>query len=776
MDPPTWTVSSKKRKSTPVSSLSSRKRRRSEYTTSSTTRPQQTLTQAQWISGYQRSSEDADLTFISERPAPAAKRRNKRHRDSTLTQMDFFAYKREPTTLADLQPISHDNIAIPQVDGPSEAPLPQYDGPYESPRKPRKRKSEIVLKKESVDSQEYKPGRRRKRSVNGESAGSDQARRSSRRLEEQHKILSDPAENFDYFERALVGHPQSLARTHSRAVLIVQDSTGSEEAIHLGQSPVPVPKTPTKPSPPVILSSQSPESLPPSTRRKVTTTGVPLERSPLAQRTANVARTPTAHAVTQYGKENAALNLSSKLRRPSKRPATVVADSQADTWSLPPTSSPDKMMIIVEDHDLTPEAGQAAPDPFNDLEIPSTSQIESGKAHESSEQSRVHEVVPAIPPKMDVDQPDTRTAIEVQGNRSQAMAEQDLDHHYDPPATPGVSKSTIEDTMSDFGSPIPNDTQFNRDVEQRTSSPAPANDQEPLAALTANPPEPPKLPSPRVAERSNSDLNLQPVESNSSNDTDGVSLPTMPPPALQQTYSMTWVPLNDIAPTSSPIPQPTTQRSVRPASMPHPSQISTQEGTQGYCASSYLPYQTTQAITERITIKDSSSMQVPMSQFPAAGQDEESQLDIDLGLDALDIPGPNADVDTGLDHALDDEDDDLNPPSTAPEPILPDQQAIPSSPPDHAQTLHQAPAPPTNAEAPPISSPVSSVEADSPPKLQRGALANYTQLEGFDNDTQSNFTQGGHVSAAYVHRQREAGVLPSWYTPRPFRPPGYTRR
>ena len=55
-------------------------------------------------------------------------------------------------------------------------------------------------------------------------------------------------------------------------------------------------------------------------------------------------------------------------------------------------------------------------------------------------------------------------------------------------------------------------------------------------------------------------------------------------------------------------------------------------------------------------------------------------------------------------------------------------------------------------------------------------MEDYTQLEGYNNDTQSNFTQGGHASAAYVHRAREAGILPKWYTPKPFKVPGYTRR
>ncbi|RMZ75074.1 hypothetical protein DV737_g5476, partial [Chaetothyriales sp. CBS 132003] len=54
--------------------------------------------------------------------------------------------------------------------------------------------------------------------------------------------------------------------------------------------------------------------------------------------------------------------------------------------------------------------------------------------------------------------------------------------------------------------------------------------------------------------------------------------------------------------------------------------------------------------------------------------------------------------------------------------------------------------------------------------------AHHSPIPGFNNDTQSNFTQGGHVTAAYIHRQRDLGVLPKWYTPKPYRVPGYTRR
>lgn len=272
----------------------------------------------------------------------------------------------------------------------------------------------------------------------------------------------------------------------------------------------------------------------------------------------------------------------------------------------------------------------------------------------------------------------------------------------------------------------------------------------------------------------------------------------------------------------------TTQRSVRPASMPHPSQISTQEATQGYLGSSFMPFETPRA-SERITIKDSSSIRLPMSQIPS--QLSQSQLNIDLGVDTLD----------------EGEDDyDLDPPSSAPsqnQPVaktkkhlpdeIPTERIVSSSPVLSTRSpkrkidndLVETVSPQSTATAAPTQSqeqvstparariadhandaqrhyeeqieqqdeadenhendhdpPPPSSSASQPASLstQPAALARplreYTQLPGFNNETQSNFTQDGHVSAAYVHRQREAGLLPKWYTPRPFKVPGYTRR
>ena len=221
-----------------------------------------------------------------------------------------------------------------------------------------------------------------------------------------------------------------------------------------------------------------------------------------------------------------------------------------------------------------------------------------------------------------------------------------------------------------------------------------------------------------------------------------------------------------------------------------------------------MPFETPRT-TQRVTIKDSSSMRMPMSQIPP--QPSQSQLDIDLGLDAF-KPGEE-----------EDEDYDLDPPSSAVQPQyeaaknkaspseeIPTERIVPSSSspspsprpspriemPDKRSPnrpeistskspVHSpAPLPPlpsdshdmhdADGDLKPASSP-SQHYSPSQPALVK-PLDQYTQIPGFNNETQSNFTQGGHVSAAYVHRQREAGVLPKWYTPKPYKVPGYTRR
>ena len=83
------------------------------------------------------------------------------------------------------------------------------------------------------------------------------------------------------------------------------------------------------------------------------------------------------------------------------------------------------------------------------------------------------------------------------------------------------------------------------------------------------------------------------------------------------------------------------------------------------------------------------------------------------------------------------------------------------------QEAHDDLAPVAIADNEPRSSSISSsIVSPSPPRTLK---RKYSPIPGFDNETQSDFTQGGHVTAAYVHRGREEGWLPKNYVPKPYK-------
>ncbi len=184
------------------------------------------------------------------------------------------------------------------------------------------------------------------------------------------------------------------------------------------------------------------------------------------------------------------------------------------------------------------------------------------------------------------------------------------------------------------------------------------------------------LPSADLARQSSTSTHLYPPS------TDTPSSPTLPPVPLQTSYASantirvpTKLPSSSSSAASSPSllppppPQPKfmTQQSIRPASMPRPSQVSTQAATQQswlHMSSMPFPYTcTTSSPTrysynapEHVTIKDSSSIPIPLQDI-ASQSGSQSQLQangyamVDLGL--------------GLDDGgLDDRDDDLDPKSS----------------------------------------------------------------------------------------------------------------
>ncbi|EXJ69201.1 uncharacterized protein A1O5_07237 [Cladophialophora psammophila CBS 110553] len=611
-----------------------------------------------------------------------------------------------------------------------------------------------------------------------------------------------------------------------------------------------LPQTPKK-NTTVVLSSQSPESLCASThkdKRKANETPSRSHRPPLAERPANIpveaTSTRTAGkgrwALSHHSPKRKVVVLKLPKQKRCRRPART-EHSQGNSWSIPSSSSElvRSAATAVQPH-TTP---CTAPESF---EIPATSQGQgSGPTSVIARSQDNLNLSPAFTSRSSDIRAEGVVDSAQQANRGvivrdfavapatpvkSALPGRDC-HIISPSPIPGEiqdAKEPINKSLqgscedADFGSPVANDTQFNIRIQHRMSSPNPPghSPEQSEAGLSAvlpstrspvscecagrdnegpyselpdletlrSPESPPPLPT--LADRSSADTEGEAFEVD--NDADGVPLPKptfIHPSSIHR--RMIQVPLNDTLHTSSPpslsMERLITQSSVHPASMPHPSQISTQEGTQGFLPQSSFTQQPREAKLEgqsdKITIKDSSSS-IPLSQIPHHVGEDQSELN--------DIIGPAQEF-----ASEDDLDLDLDPPSLPPQPCRPqpaplqhsieqitgseNRPATATHTKDSHTPEHHPPrfcSQPNDFQPDLNSTPVCTSELflpsspDRPPPLER----EYSPIHGFDNDTQSNFTQNGHVTAAYIHRQREAGIFPKWFVPTPYQVPGYTRR
>lgn len=705
-----WAVSKRKR-GTPTSVPPTRKRPRSGDTPASTTR-QQTLTQAQWVTSAPPSFvDDADLTPIENMPRRNPGRKILK-RDSTLTQMDFFNH-----AMAREEDMNDALLPIPEDESEQLPHMPQLDGIYETPKKPRKRKSSLTefqetsskKARQSQGSRDYRPSSRR--SNISDTKEDAQPRRTSGRIAQRATILSDPADNLEYFEKALSRSP--IKGSSRPRELEIQDSPGNEEGIEqLPTQSQPIswshhPLTPRKQRP-IVLSSQSPVSISPNKRWTAPNTDIEL-RSLLRDRSVNVPTAPHPTPLSEDGTgsrptSSRSVN-SNTLKKKPRKPKTRVEDSQANLWSFPESSSAQKkqasqLKAVVNDAEATlPELDGLGVPPNEpaSLEIPSTSQIVDPISNQSAGEDQdilsslykltgVAEAITDTVKRIDVndnaasERVITRDFAEVSPAEARACQQGVPEHNEAPERMLMDDANEIGDSESEFGSPIANDTQFNFDLEHRTSSPSriPSQHQESNdnpttgskgSALvrnnsTSSLDEPPTQgsaplpqPTPRLVQRSSPQVNtasLQQEESGS----DEFLLPRLARHGASITQtSVTRVPLNDVHPSSSPVLPLTksiTQRSVYPASLPRPSQISTQEATQGYLGQSSMIGQDqeteTPLRTDRITIKDSNSIRVPLSQVPLHIA---SQLEPGVGLEVGDFENDEADY-------------DLDPPSSEP--------------------------------------------------------------------------------------------------------------
>ncbi|KAK5259658.1 hypothetical protein LTR40_005544 [Exophiala xenobiotica] len=809
MSKESWAITSTKRKAKSATPAPRKRSRLNdvENDADKRTRSQQTLTQAQWVTSVLTSFNEDDMLQTIPRPRTASTRRSLpglKKRNSTLTQMDFFSFP----------PPDHDDFEdamLPTTEEEVQRPtVPQYDGTYESPRRPRRRKATSPgtgrstrrkITTPNPESQEYRPSTRRRKAGSTEAGSVETLRRSSGRIASSKKVISDPAENLQYLEEALERGPAGkppwpleIKESVDEGEEIMPEQTVEGES-RLLQTP--------KKARSIILSSQSPESLAPSTRRsrKLPSTPVRSLRTPLAERSVNV-----------------------PVETPSKKSASRLRRS--------PKHSPKKSKVVV----LKPAKRkqgrlQSSPPAATQESLPSLQDIVSGgrSAARDAGDERSRDPLPAVP------QPGDESPVFVRDFAAQPLettiiAGDDSDHVAEEKSNKTVSPAgdilSREDVRAaadevDFGSPIANDTQFNVDVEHRVSSPTPHAIETPgkgektvnAITLSSSSPtpgsrrnihtvdtqterqdedEPPQtpMPVPRLVESPT--MRTHEVDMDLGDDGDEVALPK--PGLLHRSsthVSTTKVPLNDTLQQSSSSPmlsaKITTQKSIHPASIPRPSQMSTQEATQAFANMSSYPQRADAEITQRITIKESSSYPVPISQLPQYTGRSQSQYHVDLGLHEV------------FD-SEDEEDLDLDPPSLPPRPektsfddrelATPrrsrnsgapditratggDDDDASNSPNQHMSQSHSQARDIDATDSPLQSSQAVSIPSSpNPPALQR----QYSPIPGFNNDTQSNFTQNGHVTAAYIHRQREAGVMPTWYVPQPYQVPGYTRR
>ena len=618
--------------------------------------------------------------------------------DSTLTQMDFFdTALGDDDVQDDASNITREETKQDHGAGKSRSAIEdmdsrrpaQVDGNYDSPRKKRRKgRTSVDL---DIEDTSYTDGSKNGRPPRKQQCMTAAERPPSRAAAQKarEKILSDPDQNLEYFRAALEEDERAKGPKRTRRSEKDQrndpkshDDKENEQGEPVAGRLSDLLETPRKRKE-VIPSSQSPESLPPSTRKRSTTLGLTKtpKKSPSRQPLRDVSVNTPRHHARNHGRESISPTLSPTpkrkicvLRLPQKESKQIkprIEDSQADVYSIQATSSP-----RAERESQNPSGLQMRPGAkdADDLEIPGTcqSQLDLDANMSSSppmehgfefladmpeidlEEPRAIEAILEDFPKpanMPLESPvlvrdfaaeDVATSAPKVLNQAQTPAGQNNATN----SKIAVATTTDDDDDSGFGSPIANDTQFNADLASRLlQSPlkhSPSQQlRSDLAASASFPVIGPALHQESLEELLEHEL---------------------PPPRLIYLRTTTTGPLNDTngTPTSSPsLPQPgdnqspmrTTQKSIHPASMPHQSQISTQEPTQAYLPPRSLPVPSLHLGTlrdpERITIKDSSSMSVSMSQLPQ-----------------YDDEGPQSDADA--EHAEDvDLDVDLDPPSTS---------------------------------------------------------------------------------------------------------------
>jgi hypothetical protein len=676
-----WTVRTMKRKP-PNSGPNPRKRQRlfehleDGPATIRRQTHQQTLTQIRFIPDQSREDRDGNLTPIAAVPRRASGKQNVprlQKRNSTLTQMDFVATgPKDENRPNELNAISDGEDGLVQLDGTRDTPRPRRrSGTPNMVGSTSKRKAKPVV---SHESQEFRPAKkRRKTDINAKEATTEARRQTPSRMASVKATRtigllsaghdSDHEEDQERLESPSILWNVTSPSPQDRQALPQKTSRSAsdQEKQHLSQCEkfgVSFPRTPSKKKT-IIPSSQSPESLPPSTRKPdapSTSNLLSQERSPLKERSANVpvSRPRKDHGAFPLGLQQATSPAKRKIctlkfprhglqhERTSAREGTVV--SKHTMWS-PLSSSPrierskepsavrmSDIMDRVADSETKQPSKQLlqAPIPWtaesveeNERDIIASSQSDHVRTPlwgvGAIEKQETLSSLPGFWGRRHT--PEAATTFARGEEQQRAQTHNAGSNQDDPPTLRSPGAVFVADSQEGSvlalspGFSIANDTQFNAELAERVPTSSTDASPSPSARPTAC-----RTPSPSARLDRETELPL-------------------PHPDLvyqRSTYSTTkTIPLNDTS--SSPsLPARVAQCTVYPASLPRPSQVSTQEPTQSYLPVSSMALAPLSSPPKSgmttITVKDSSSVSRPLREIPSQ-RHSQSQSPIGLGLD-----------------------------------------------------------------------------------------------------------------------------------------------
>lgn len=839
-----------------------------------------TLTQMDFGSSF---SSPIERQSSSMRPPARKTRRKSKKRESTLTQMDFFNANMDGA--AELEETM---LSSPPV--PSEEPLTTAT----SFASPGKTITTPVHEHPQVDvvypgTQNYR-SRKRKRGNEQAQLDSEKRRRSSRIA----AAATTPTATTTSVKPGRIQPPSACRRaptTISRKPLLeIQDSTEFlEEPVDSAVSPQPAgaiaPSTPTK-NIGRIPSSQTPETIRCITPGRAVSLTKGSSRQPLAELSSNLrmpgqkfaqSKIRTIDLFSETNIKKSPPRTICTLKVLKRAPASVgevhrAEDPEHDIYSLQATSSPTRRGGSSQNElsdlpELSKRASSSIGGPTIKETASSQRMVESQNSLPDINDVLGLRPVAAADGAAEAQLRDPARPTKVQRNPTSGGDGRTVDQSemllgQEPVNMIPELESVSTDEMSDFGSPVANDTQFIRSLRDRLSSPVAVtavatssiegnravtvprtSNRSPILArglsrgsLPGSPPRRSPLPAPKL-------VHTSPARRPPPQATGSSSLRALPSFSTQNRSSenvqISLVPLNDTvehhqsssSPALPPAPLSSAAKGEHLASIPHPSQVSTQVPSQGYFPTSSAPHTFPfphDSEVERVTVKDPSSFPAHLSQI-MQHVDDGSESEGDLNLledlqdeDDLDLDPSTVPVDVlrtkkeNIHGGTTFEEDVTQTPtqksryrkspvaahsSTQSSPIITNAttrsqrnaklEVIPltssSSPlrPQRPSDNGNTPKPqkstpakyaspkgkervnePPSQTSPPSSSLSSSIYSPSPP---RDLKRKYSPIPGFNNETQSDFTQNGSVTAAYVHRMWDKGDLPKSFVPKPYK-------